>query len=105
MREDFPGAATRHFRDGALLEENRRISNADQLFGFAAECAIKSALMGLPGYAESGALAGPYHKHVDQLWDLVSVQGIQKRYPGLVVLLKGFAAALWRLVHGPALRA
>lgn len=89
MPEDFAGAAIRHFRDGALLEEKRRISNADQLFGFAAECAIKSALAGLPGYTDSGALAQKYHVHIDKLWDLAQVQGIQKRYPALVVLLKG----------------
>lgn len=90
MSEDFAGAAIRHFRDGVLLEEKRRISNADQLFGFAAECAIKSALVGLPGCAESGVLASEHRVHIDKLWDLVQVQsGIQKRYPGLMAVLKG----------------
>jgi hypothetical protein len=89
MCEDFAGAATRHFRDGVLLEEDRRIPNADQLFGFAAECAIKSALVTLPRCMADGALATAYHTHVDRLWGLVQVQGIQKRYPGLVAVLKG----------------
>ncbi|MDA8179238.1 MAG: hypothetical protein M0T69_06835 [Deltaproteobacteria bacterium] len=89
MPEDFAGAAIRHCRDGELLEEKRRISNADQLFGFAAECAIKSALVALPGCADSGILAQKYIVHIDKLWDLVQVQSIQKRYPGLVALLKG----------------
>ena len=86
--EDFSGAAARHFRDGALLEENRRISNADQLFGFAAECAIKSALVGLPGCTDSGALAQKYHEHIDKLWDLAQVHGIQKRFRTLAVVLR-----------------
>lgn len=88
MPEDFAGAATRHFRDGALLEANRRIANADQLFGFAAECAIKSALVGVPGCANNGALAEKYHTHIDRLWGLVQLQSIQKRCPQLVTVLK-----------------
>jgi len=105
MPEDFAGAAIRHFRDGALLEEKRRVSNADQLFGFAAECAIKSALVGLTGCSDSGALAKKYIVHIDKLWDLVQVQSIQKRYPGLVVVLKGLQQpfADWSTVqrYGP----
>lgn len=88
MPEDFAGAAVRHFRDGALLERNRRISNADQLFGFAAECAIKSALVGLPGCADAGTLAEKYHTHIEKLWDLAQLQSIQKRFPQLVDVLR-----------------
>jgi hypothetical protein len=87
--DDFAGAAIRHFRDGQLLEEKRRVSNADQLFGFAAECAIKSALVGLPGCSDNGTLAKKYIVHIDKLWGLVQLQSIQKRYPKLVVVLKG----------------
>lgn len=89
MTEDYVAAATRHFRDGALLEDNRRVANADQLFGFAAECAIKSALVSLPGCAGSGVLAQKYREHVDRLWDLAPLQDIQRRHRGLVVVLRG----------------
>ena len=89
MPEDYAVAATRHFRDAALLEESRRLANADHLFGLAAECAIKRALVELPGFRDGGRLAPAYHKHVNHLWDSVQVQSIQKRYPGLVVVLKG----------------
>lgn len=89
MPEDYAAAATRHFRDAALLEESRRVANADQLFGFAAECAIKRALVELPGFLAGGRLDPAYHKHVNQLWDCVPLQGIQRRYPTLMVLLKG----------------
>ncbi len=89
MPEDYGAAAARHFRDANLLEKNRRIANADQLFGFATECAIKSALMALPGFVAGDSLAAAYHKHVDQLWDLVRLQGIQRRYRGLLAVLRG----------------
>lgn len=89
MTEDYPGAATRHFRDGALLEESRRVANADQLFGFAAECGIKSALVELPGFVAGGRLSPSYHKHINELWDFVPLQGMQKRYRGLLAVLKG----------------
>ena len=89
MLEDYALAATRHFRDAALLEQSRRLANADQLFGFAAECAIKRALVELPGFLAGGRLAPAYQKHVNHLWDSVQVQGIQKRYPNLVRVLKG----------------
>ena len=89
MPEDYAIAATRHFRDAVLLEQNRRLANADQLFGFAAECAIKRALVELPGFLAGGRLAPAYHKHVNHLWDSVQVQGIHKRYPNLLRVLKG----------------
>jgi len=93
MPDDYAVAATRHFQDGALLERSRRVANADQLFGFAAECAIKSALVELPGFLAGGTLAPAYHKHIDEIWGLVAVQGIQKRYPGLAAVLKGLPQA------------
>ena len=88
MPEDYAAAANRHFRDAALLERSRRFANADQLFGFAAECAIKRALMGLPGFLSGDKLAQAYHKHVDDLWDSVQLQSVQRRYPALVFQLK-----------------
>jgi len=90
--EEFGTAAMRHFRDGQLLYADRRISNADQLYGFAAECAIKSALVGLPACAPGGILANRYREHVDQLWDLVPLQAMQRRYGTLLAVLKGFRA-------------
>lgn len=88
MNEDFCGAAMRHFRDGDLLLDRGRIPNADQLFGFAAECAIKSALVALPGFVANGELAKRYREHISELWELVPLQGIQRRYGPLAVLLR-----------------
>jgi hypothetical protein len=46
---NFPLAAKRHWYDASLLESNGRTGNAGQLYGFSAECGIKSLLIGL-GY-------------------------------------------------------
>lgn len=81
-------AATRHFRDGSLLEENGRLANADQLFGFAAECGIKSVLVQLPGHAAEGSLSPGLRQHVNDLWDHAAVNSIHRRYRGLLVVLK-----------------
>ena len=89
MTECFDVAAVRHFRDGDFLREQQCLDNADQLFGFAAECAIKSALVTLPGCLQDDGLAKKYKEHVDQLWDLAALQSLQKRYRGLSVLLEG----------------
>ena len=43
-KPNFNHAALRHWRDAQLLEQENRIENADQLYGLAAECALKSAL-------------------------------------------------------------
>jgi hypothetical protein len=89
MPECFDVAAVRHFRDGSLLGERQSLDNADQLFGFAAECAIKSALVTLPGCLQGGGLVEKYREHVDRLWDLAALQGLQRRYPGLLAVLRG----------------
>lgn len=89
MPECFDVAAVRHFRDGGLLSERQSLDNADQLFGFAAECALKSALITLPGCAQQGKLAESYREHVRQLWDLVPLQSLQRRYRGLFAVLRG----------------
>jgi hypothetical protein len=88
MPEDYSVAAVRHYRDAALLEEGNRLDNADHLFGFAAECAIKSALVALPGFAVSGRLHSAYHKHINQLWDSVPIQNLHRHHRTLIVVLK-----------------
>ena len=93
MPDDYAAAAVRHFVDGRLLEANSRIANADHLFGLAAECAIKSVLANFSSFLHGGVLASAYRKHVDELWMLVPLQGIQRRYGALVTVL--------RALHGP----
>lgn len=89
MPEAFPDAALRHWYDAVFLEADKRLPNADQLFGIAAECAIKSALVQLPSFAEEGTLTKHYREHVDVLWARVPLQGnLHKRFPNLVAVLK-----------------
>lgn len=89
MIEDFTSAAVRHFRDGDLLGEHDRLPNADQLYGFAAECGLKAALGTLASCTDQGTLAGRYREHVDRLWDLARLQSLQLRFPGLAAVLSG----------------
>lgn len=88
MTEAFDESATRHWRDAELLKKEGRHANANQLVGFAAECAIKTALCQLPEFAPGGELAQHYRAHINQLWDKIHVQGIHNRFPGLMALLK-----------------
>lgn len=89
MTEVFDIAALRHWRDGVLLERETRPSNANQLYGFAAECAIKSALVGSPGFVDADdQLMNRYREHIDTLWDRVPLQSIQRRFPGLAAVLQ-----------------
>jgi hypothetical protein len=88
MPEVYDDAAQRHWLDASLLEKEKRLSNADQLCGIAAECAIKFAVSHLPGCLQEGKLSKSYRKHVELLWDLVPLQGLQKRFPGLIAIIR-----------------
>lgn len=68
---DFPGAAKRHWGDAGHLLTDRRLPNADQLFGLSAECALKAVMVGL-GMAlrADGAPDSRRHRvHINELWD------------------------------------
>jgi hypothetical protein len=88
MAEDYGAAAVRHYRDAELLGSTQRFANADHLFGIAAECAIKSALVSLPAFALNGQLHPAYRKHINQLWDSVRAQSLYRRYQALVTAMK-----------------
>jgi HEPN domain-containing protein len=88
MTEAFRESAERHWRDAELLQNEGRRANANQLFGFAAECAIKTALCQLPGCAQDGELGKYYRAHINELWDKVHLQGIQKRFSALIAILR-----------------
>jgi hypothetical protein len=71
MNEKFDEAAQRHWRDAEWLRGEKRTENADQLYGLAAECAVKAVLSKLPGCSSDGELAPAYRKHIDALWDKI----------------------------------
>lgn len=100
MAEAYREAALRHWSDAAFLHEAKRYPNADQLVGIAAECAIKVALSDLPGCATGGALSKYYCEHVDILWERSALWGVNKRFPGLLTLLKSSKPfADWSIKH------
>jgi hypothetical protein len=78
--QDFDGAANRHFRDALLLEGHGRLPNADQLAGFATECALKEILIRFLGAQPTkgrpmSTVGGKQtdHGHLPLLWDEVKV--------------------------------
>lgn len=88
MPETYDKAAFRHWSDAEFCVGDQRHPNADQLYGFAAECAFKAALIKIPGCLSSGALQKKYREHVNELWEVIPVQSVHSSVPGLVPLLR-----------------
>lgn len=66
---DFADAHRRHWEDAELLFAHDRWANADQLYGYSAECGLKLVM------ASIGMVVGPkgvpehrYRVHVQDLW-------------------------------------
>lgn len=69
---DFHQAGKRHFYDAELLQGHKRNAAAGQLYGFAAECGIKSLLVwnGFPTDPVSGEIVEKkrqFRKHIHEL--------------------------------------
>ena len=89
MKEAYDNAALRHWDDATLLSDGAGSeANADQLFGFAAECGLKHALSQVGIAVRDTAGKGGYRKHINTLWKSVSSPQVWKRFPGLAALLK-----------------
>jgi hypothetical protein len=75
MSEVFGDAALRHWQDASLLESNKRVCNADQLFAMATECAIKVALTAVStrSDADSGASRSPIPAHRDHPFRSIAI--------------------------------
>ena len=63
---DFVDAHHRHWEDAELLFDHCRWGNADQLYGFSAECGLKAVMRssGMPVDNE-GTPENRYRKHVE----------------------------------------
>lgn len=70
MTTNYRDAAVRHYVDGTALHAGKRHANADQLFGLAAECALKAVMVGLGmQVTKKGAPRDHAHKvHMPELW-------------------------------------
>ena len=60
---DFTGAHRRHWQDAELLFAEHRWANADQLYGFSAECGLKAVLK-----KDGELIEGKYKTHIHELW-------------------------------------
>jgi hypothetical protein len=71
MSTDYFDAATRHQKDASLLFENKRWPNADQLYGLAAECALKAIMqaLGMPLWDDGAPKERKHRRHIDRLWN------------------------------------
>jgi hypothetical protein len=71
LKQDFTSAAKRHFWDADYLHKDGRLPTADHLYGFAAECAIKSLLLRFtdvtmePRPGEEKPSSKPWAEHPD----------------------------------------
>ena len=82
MTDDYKAAAIRHYRDAELLEDHKRVENADHHFGLAAECGLKEAL------TQMGGLRREHRKwHIDQLWHKIQAKQFSKSFPKLASLV------------------
>jgi len=82
----FKSSAIRHYKDGNTLFEGGRFDNADQLFGFATECAIKACL---PRRCfVNNVLDDEYRKHIDKLWISARILIEHKAFPALHSMLQ-----------------
>jgi hypothetical protein len=71
MPVNFGEAAKRHWNDALLLQEVKRLANADQLYGLSAECALKEIMVhwGATVNPEGDFADKKNWKHMKELWD------------------------------------
>lgn len=71
MTVHFLEAANRHFSDAGYLGHDHRRANADQLYGLAAECALKFLMtrLGAPTTVDGELTEHKHRVHIDKLWD------------------------------------
>jgi hypothetical protein len=71
MQTDFYDAYYRHWMDAEFLYNDSRFPNADQLYGYSAECGLKClmGIFGVPLDPVTGKLPPKDRVHIDQVWD------------------------------------
>jgi len=69
---DFAAAHHRHWTDGERLWAAGRYANADQLYGFSAECGLKAVMreLGMPVDPSGVPEQQAHKKHVHELWSI-----------------------------------
>ncbi|MBF0336645.1 MAG: SAM-dependent methyltransferase [Nitrospirae bacterium] len=71
MPLDYRDAAQRHYEDAEYLLADARLANADHLFGFSAECALKAVMLSLGMQFKQNKIPveEKYRVHINNLWD------------------------------------
>ncbi|SEH09240.1 SAM-dependent methyltransferase [Candidatus Venteria ishoeyi] len=70
MDIDFKDAARRHKDCAELLYQEQCWGDADHLYGFSAECTLKSLMITLGASTNAnGELGRQYWVHINKLWD------------------------------------
>lgn len=68
---EFLDAHHRHWRDAEFLFADARLANADQLYGFCAECGLKAVMVRFGMRIDDrGRPEKPYRIHLPELWPL-----------------------------------
>ena len=94
MPPDFADAHERHWQDANVLLSDGRLANADQLYGFSAECGLKAlmAVFGMEMNAE-----GPAHKK-----DRMHINRLLPRYESYRGNSQHMSAAAYRIASEAA---
>ncbi len=104
---DFTDAHERHWEDAECLFDAHRLANADQLYGFSAECGLKAVMqsLGMQTDQQGKPTDRAHQEHVDKLWKVFEgfMQGNGGRW-FLGVLPPGKPFSNWslhnRYAHG-----
>ncbi|UEM24772.1 HEPN domain-containing protein (plasmid) [Skermanella mucosa] len=91
MAEDYESSALRHFRDAEVLAGKECYDNAGYLIGFAAECAVKSALLSF-NLADK-----PHHKHFPEIRDIALKMFASRRDSAMHVTLRSAFLEGWQI--------
>lgn len=93
MATNYCHAARRHWDDAIHLRRDARLPNADQLYGLAAECALKAVVVALGGKTSAdGDLAEEFGKrHVNGVWEDYRVYASGRTAARYVAPLDSFA--------------
>jgi len=104
MEINYCEAASRHWDDAELLEGNKRFPNSDQLYGLAAECALKAVMvaLGAPTTTEGDLSEISHRQHIDALWPVFQSFASGRRGSRYLSPLRKFDANPfedWNVVH------
>jgi hypothetical protein len=71
MKTDFYNAYQRHWKDAEYLYNDTRLANADQLYGYSAECGLKCLMQNFGMHLDPTTGIPPTKDkvHINKIWD------------------------------------